>query len=73
MADLSITITVPDDELPRMIAGFARRFKNPDLTEAQMLAALKANAIDQIINVVLAEERAAIEESKAAVSALSLT
>lgn len=72
MADLSITITVPDDQLPRMLAAFARRFRNPDLTQDMMIAGLKANAMQQIINVVLAEEQAAIEESKAGVTPLDL-
>lgn len=73
MADLAITITVPDDELPRMLAAFARRFRNPDLTQEMMLAGLKANAMQQIINVVMAEEQAAFEEQKATVSPLSLS
>lgn len=73
MADLAITITVPDDQLPRMLAAFARRFRNPDLTQEMMLAGLKANAMQQIINVVMAEEQAAIEEQKATVSPLSLS
>lgn len=73
MAELSITISVPDQQLPRMLAAFRRRFKNPDLTQDQMLAGLKANAIDQIANVVRAEEIAAIEEQKGSVLPLDLS
>ncbi len=72
MADLSITITASDADVARMLAAFARRFRNPDLTEEEMLAGLKINAIQQIVNVVLAEEQAAIEEQKQAVVPLEL-
>lgn len=72
MAELSITITASDEVVQRMVAGFARRARNPDLTTENMLAFLKANAIAQIQGVVLAEERAAIEEQKEAVSVLEL-
>lgn len=73
MANLSISISISEEELPRMLAAFARRFKNPSLTEAQMLAALKANAINQINTVVVAEEQAALDEQKSSVTPLNLS
>lgn len=73
MADLSITISVPDEQLPRMLTAFRRRFRNAELTQEEMLAGLKANAISQINSVVVAEETSAIEEQKATVVPLDLT
>lgn len=72
MAELSITITVPDEDMPRLLSAFARRFRNSDLTQEQMLNGLKQNAISQINSVVVAEEISAIEELKAAVQPLDI-
>lgn len=73
MAELTITITVPNAQVPRMLAAFARRFHNPDLTVPGMLAGLKQSAINQINEVVVTEERAALEEQKLTLVALDLS
>lgn len=73
MADLSITITLSDEHLARMLAAFRRRFSNPALTQEQMLYGLKQSAIQQINDVVVAEEKAAIEEQKISVAPLDLS
>jgi hypothetical protein len=68
MADITITFTVPVEQEARVLAAFARRFNKPDLTPAQLLNGLKAHFKDQIINVVVAEEKAAIEKQKDAIT-----
>lgn len=73
MADLSITITISDEHLARMLAAFRRRFGNPNLTQEQMLYDLKQSAISQINEVVVSEEKAAIEEQKDSVTPLDMT
>jgi len=72
MAMLSISFDVPDEDAARMLAAFRRRIGNPDLTPEQMLAFLKENARQQIVDVVMAEERNAIEEQKAAVTPIAM-
>lgn len=73
MAELSITITLSDDDSARMLAAFRRRTGNPDLTQEAMLYVLKTAAIEQIKNVVMIEEKAAIEEQKNSVAAPIIT
>lgn len=72
MADLSITITVPDAQLERMLNAFKRRFRNPNLTQEQMLYGLKATAMQQINAVVVAEEQSVLDELKSGVTPLDL-
>ena len=72
MAMLSISFDVPDEDAARMLAAFRRRIGNPTLTSEQMLAFLKENARQQIVDVVMAEERKAIEEQKAAVIPIAM-
>lgn len=66
LVELGITILMEDTEAERLRKAFARRLKNPDATLGDVLAMLKQSAIGQIGNVVLEEERAALEEAKAA-------
>lgn len=65
--ELAITFLMESEDVERMRKAFARRFKNPALTLDQMLGGLKQQAAAQIRNVIVEEERAAIEEQKAAV------
>ena len=66
MADLSITITIPDEQVPRFLDGFRKQWGNPELTLEDLLPVLKANAIDQMKRVVQQQEinaaRAAADE-----------
>lgn len=73
MPDLTITISVSDEDAARMLSAFRRRFRSTDLTEEAMLQGLKLNAIQQINAVVMAEEKAVIEEQKEAVMPLNLS
>lgn len=73
MPDLTITISVSDEDAARMLSAFRRRFRSIDLTEEAMLQGLKLNAIQQINAVVMAEEKAVIEEQKEAVVPLNLS
>ncbi len=73
MATLSISITVSDEQVPRMLSAFARRFGKPDLTVEQMLAGLKQSAISQINEAVITEERAALEAAKMTLQNLDLS
>lgn len=73
MATLSISITIPDDQVSRMRQAFARRFGKPDLTVEEMLAGLKRNAINQINEAVITEERNALEAEKHVLRNLDLS
>jgi hypothetical protein len=70
--ELAITFVVEDTDAERMRKAFARRFRKPSLTLGEMLAGLKANAMTQVNSVVLAEERDAIEETKAAIQPIAI-
>lgn len=70
LVELAITIEMEASEAERMRVAFARRMRNPVLTLDLMLAWLKSNAITQIQEVVLAEERAKLDEQKALIPPL---
>ena len=72
MVTLSISFDVSDEDAARMVAAFRRRIGSPTLTSEQMLAFLKENARQQIVDVVMAEERRAIDEQKDAVTPISM-
>ena len=56
MADLSISITIPDEQLPRLLDGFRKQWGNPDLTIEELLPMLKESAIKQMKEVVRNQE-----------------
>lgn len=66
MAELSITITIPDEQVPRFLDGFRKQWGNPEMTMEQLLEALRQNAIEQMKRVVQQQEinaaRAAADE-----------
>lgn len=56
MADLAITISVPDEQLPRLLDGFRKQWGRPELTTDELLLLLKENAVQQMKAVVRNQE-----------------
>lgn len=73
MAELSISIIIPDAEIARMLSAFRSRFGADDLTLEQVLAQLKTSAIMQINEMVISEEKAQLDAAKLTLQPLSLT
>lgn len=56
MAEFTITITIPDDQVDRLLNGFRRQWGNPALTLDDLIPALKQNAVNQMKTVVRQQE-----------------
>lgn len=65
--ELGITVLIEDTDAERLRRAFGKRLGNPNVTLGAVMEALKQNAIQQIGAVIVAEERNALEDQKAAV------
>ena len=73
MADLSISISIPDEQIPRLLDGFRKQWGNPDLTIDQLLPMLKANAVQQMKSVVRIQEVSAARAAADSIGELDIS
>lgn len=59
MATLNLSVTIADQDLPRLLAACREVFGNPELTEAQMTEMLRQYGISQMTQLVHNYERKA--------------
>lgn len=57
MATLNLSVTIADQDLPRLIAACRDVFGNPELTEAQIVEMLRQYGITQMTQLVHNYER----------------
>lgn len=72
VVELAVSLTMEQADAERVRKAFARRTGNPDATLDVALAFLRSSMADQLNAVVVAEERSAIEDSKAAVKPIAI-
>lgn len=73
MAEFTITITIPDDQVERLLEGFRKQWGNPNLMLEDLIPALKQNAVNQMKTVVRQQEILAAKAEADAISFMDIS
>lgn len=65
MAILNFALSVPDDQVPRILAAMRYAYRNPTMTTAEIVEALRQNVRETVKGVVVNYERLEREKTLA--------